>query len=73
LAQKDYTAGTIKETACTYAVINKAKTLQTVAVNDMVLYETAKNASTQAALLRTNNGYHTILCASCQHAKYFIF
>lgn len=48
-AQKDYTSGTIKETACTYAVINKAKTVQIAAVNSMVVYETAKNSSTQAA------------------------
>jgi hypothetical protein len=48
-AQKDYTAGTIKETACSYAVINDAKAAQTVAVNAMVIYETAKNADNEAA------------------------
>lgn len=49
-AQKDYTAGTIKQTACTYAVINDAKAAQTVAVNSMLVYETAKNAGNEASV-----------------------
>jgi hypothetical protein len=43
-AQADYTAGTIKQTKCSYAVINDAKAAQTVAVDGMVLYETEKAA-----------------------------
>jgi hypothetical protein len=43
-AQADYTAKTIPETACTYAVINDAKAAQTVAVNSMLIYEQEKAA-----------------------------
>lgn len=43
-AQADYTSGAIKETSCTYAVINNAKAAQTVAVNAMVVYEQEKAA-----------------------------
>lgn len=43
-AQADYTAKTIPETQCTYALINDAKAAQTVAVNAMVVYEQEKNA-----------------------------
>jgi hypothetical protein len=43
-AQADYTAKTIPENACTYALINNAKAAQTVAVDSMLLYETEKSA-----------------------------
>lgn len=43
-AQADYTAGTIKETQCSYAVINDAKAAQTLAVNAMLVYEQEKAA-----------------------------
>jgi hypothetical protein len=49
-AQKDYTAGTIKQTTCTYAVINDAKAAQTVAVNSMLVYETAKTSGNEASV-----------------------
>jgi hypothetical protein len=45
-AQADYTSGTIKQTSCTYTVINDAKAAQTLAVNGMVIYETEKAAGT---------------------------
>lgn len=43
-AQDAYTARTIPQTACTYAVINDAKAAQTVAVNSMIVYEQEKAA-----------------------------
>jgi hypothetical protein len=45
-AQADYTAKTIPENACTYAVINAAKGTQIAAVNAMVIYEQEKAAKT---------------------------
>lgn len=44
LAQADYTTGKIKETKCTYALINDAKAAQTTAVDGMLAYETVKAA-----------------------------
>lgn len=46
-AQSAYEARTIPHTACVYGVINKAKAAQTLAVDAMMTYETAK-ASTGA-------------------------
>lgn len=43
-AQADYTAKTIPENKCSYAIINDAKAAQTVAVNSMLVYETEKAA-----------------------------
>lgn len=43
-AQADYTARTIPQTACSYAVINSAKAAQTVGVNAMLVYEQEKTA-----------------------------
>lgn len=43
-AQADYTAKTIPQTQCDYALINDAKAAQTVAVNAMLVYETDKAA-----------------------------
>jgi hypothetical protein len=45
-AQADYTARTIVQNACTYAVINDAKAAQTTAVDAMLVYEQEKNAGT---------------------------
>ena len=50
LAQKDYTAGMIKQTTCTYTVINDAKAAQTVAVNAMLVYETSKTSAQETAV-----------------------
>jgi hypothetical protein len=48
-AKADYTAGTIQNTKCTATLIDDAQTAQNAAVNAMVVYETAKTASNQAA------------------------
>jgi hypothetical protein len=45
-AQADYTSGKIKETSCSYALINDAKAAQTAGVNAMVVYEQEKAAKT---------------------------
>lgn len=48
-AQTAYEAGTIPHTACVYGVINKAKAAQTLAVDAMMSYETAKGSSAATA------------------------
>lgn len=45
-AQTDYTSGAIKETTCSFTLINDAKAAQTVAVQAMVVYEHEKTAGT---------------------------
>jgi predicted nucleic-acid-binding Zn-ribbon protein len=43
-AQKDYISGTIKQTTCTYTLINDAKAGQTAAVTALEVYATEKLA-----------------------------
>ena len=51
-AQVDYTAGKIKQTSCTYAVINDAKAAQTTAVTAFALYESNKSEAQEQAVLQ---------------------
>jgi hypothetical protein len=44
-AQADYEAHTIPHVQCSYDLINKAKAGQTLAVNAMLTYETAKTTT----------------------------